>query len=154
FTCNVAQRMSWASMRQTTRPEDRAYCLMGLFDIHMPPLYGEGSDKAFLRLQEEILRRSSDQTLFLWTPSHEPYNLGLLATSPEAFCTHPGCFDWLPDLDTVVQRNPFNPYSLLKPFVHRRPSLAFDEDGFATNPQGVGAVNHMEFPGCVGPFGF
>ncbi|KAF1994704.1 HET-domain-containing protein, partial [Amniculicola lignicola CBS 123094] len=63
----IAQRMSWASKRQTTREEDIAYCLMGLFDIHMPPIYGEGSETAFLRLQEEILRRNSDQTLFLWS---------------------------------------------------------------------------------------
>ncbi|KAM5544048.1 hypothetical protein V8D89_002234 [Ganoderma adspersum] len=49
----VAERMAWASNRETTRPEDEAYCLMGLFGIYMPPLYGEGKN-AFLRLQEEI----------------------------------------------------------------------------------------------------
>ena len=52
---SIAARMSWASKRETTRTEDMAYCLMGLFDINMPLLYGEG-DKAFFRLQEEILR--------------------------------------------------------------------------------------------------
>ncbi|KAH8903380.1 HET-domain-containing protein, partial [Coniochaeta sp. PMI_546] len=61
----IARRMSWASKRSTTRPEDMAYCLMGLFDINMPLLYGEG-DKAFQRLQEEIAKRSDDQTLFAW----------------------------------------------------------------------------------------
>ncbi len=59
---SVAQRMSWAANRQTTRAEDRAYCLMGLFDIHMPMLYGEG-DAAFGRLREEIMKRSDDQSL-------------------------------------------------------------------------------------------
>jgi hypothetical protein len=39
---------------------------MGLFDINMPLLYGEGP-KAFLRLQEEIIKRSNDQSLFAWT---------------------------------------------------------------------------------------
>jgi hypothetical protein len=48
--CSVAQRMSWASERETTRLEDLAYCLLGLFGVNMPLLYGEGS-KAFLRLQ-------------------------------------------------------------------------------------------------------
>jgi len=48
--CSVAQRMSWASERETTRTEDLAYCLLGLFGVNMPLLYGEGS-KAFLRLQ-------------------------------------------------------------------------------------------------------
>jgi len=64
-TSSIAQRMSWASKRRTTRLEDIAYCLMGLFDVNMPLLYGEGT-KAFLRLQEEILKRSNDNTLFAW----------------------------------------------------------------------------------------
>ncbi|KAI0708569.1 hypothetical protein C8Q76DRAFT_122140 [Earliella scabrosa] len=63
---NVATRMSWAAERQTTRPEDGAYSLMGLFDVHMPTLYGEGLTRAFIRLQEEILKQEADQTLFAW----------------------------------------------------------------------------------------
>jgi hypothetical protein len=51
----IAERMQWASSRETTRIEDQAYCLMGIFDINMPLLYGEGQ-KAFIRLQEEIMR--------------------------------------------------------------------------------------------------
>ena len=62
---SVAQRMAWASNRETTRPEDEAYCLMGLFGISMPPLYGEGRG-AFLRLQEEIVRRLDDPSIFAW----------------------------------------------------------------------------------------
>jgi len=52
----VALKISWASKRETTRAEDIAYCLIGLFDINMPLLYGEGGVKAFRRLQEEIIR--------------------------------------------------------------------------------------------------
>jgi hypothetical protein len=48
--CSIANRMSWASARTTTRIEDMAYCLLGLFSINMPLLYGEG-DRAFIRLQ-------------------------------------------------------------------------------------------------------
>ncbi|KAH9910402.1 heterokaryon incompatibility protein-domain-containing protein [Epithele typhae] len=62
---SIAQRMSWASRRETTRIEDEAYCLMGIFDINMPMLYGEGR-KAFQRLQEEIMRTSTDTSLFAW----------------------------------------------------------------------------------------
>ena len=62
---SVAARMSWAAKRKTTRPEDEAYCLMGIFHINMPTLYGEGR-QAFQRLQEEIMRRSTDTTLFAW----------------------------------------------------------------------------------------
>ncbi|PIL23332.1 hypothetical protein GSI_14643 [Ganoderma sinense ZZ0214-1] len=63
---SVAQRLSWASTRKTTRVEDRAYSLLGIFDINMPTLYGEGN-RAFRRLQEEIMRRIPDQSLFAWT---------------------------------------------------------------------------------------
>ncbi|EJF59603.1 hypothetical protein DICSQDRAFT_64903, partial [Dichomitus squalens LYAD-421 SS1] len=62
---SVAERMMWASERETTREEDGAYCLMGLFQVNITIAYGEGSN-AFIRLQEEILRQSSDQTLFAW----------------------------------------------------------------------------------------
>ncbi len=62
---SIAQRMSWAADRQTTRLEDEAYSLLGIFDLHMPTLYGEGRN-AFQRLQEEILRRNQDTTLFAW----------------------------------------------------------------------------------------
>ena len=62
---SVAQRLSWAAGRETTRVEDRAYSLLGIFDINMPTLYGEG-ERAFQRLQEEILRRIPDQSLFAW----------------------------------------------------------------------------------------
>ncbi|KAI5993783.1 heterokaryon incompatibility protein-domain-containing protein [Pisolithus orientalis] len=62
----VAQIMSWAATRKTERVEDRAYSLMGLFGVHMPMLYGEGK-KAFRRLQLEIIRESSDQSIFAWS---------------------------------------------------------------------------------------
>jgi Heterokaryon incompatibility protein (HET) len=55
---SIAKRMHWASSRKTTRVEDLAYCLMGIFDVNMPLLYGEGA-KSFIRLQEEILRSRS-----------------------------------------------------------------------------------------------
>lgn len=49
----VEERMEWAKSRRTKRPEDGAYCLLGLFGVFMPLIYGEG-DNAFARLQEEI----------------------------------------------------------------------------------------------------
>jgi hypothetical protein len=61
--CSVARRMSWAAHRETTREEDIAYCLLGIFDVSMPLLYGEGA-RAFTRLQEEILKETDDQSLF------------------------------------------------------------------------------------------
>jgi hypothetical protein len=67
-TMSIAQKMSWASDRQTTRVEDIAYCLLGIFGVTMPLLYGEGS-RAFLRLQEELINRFNDQTIFAWSVS-------------------------------------------------------------------------------------
>ena len=61
----VAQIMSWAAYRTTTRVEDRAYSLMGLLDMNMPMLYGEGK-KAIHCLQLEIIRTSNDQSIFAW----------------------------------------------------------------------------------------
>ncbi|KAI1325475.1 HET-domain-containing protein [Xylariaceae sp. FL0255] len=62
---SIASRMSWAARRKTSRIEDMAYALLGIFDIHMPLLYGEG-EGAFIRLQEEILKVSTDQSIFAW----------------------------------------------------------------------------------------
>ncbi|EAA28994.3 hypothetical protein NCU05919 [Neurospora crassa OR74A] len=55
----IAERMLWASPRETTRPEDKAYCLLGIFEVNMPLIYGEG-DNAFRRLQEEIIKHEDD----------------------------------------------------------------------------------------------
>ncbi|KAK0639127.1 hypothetical protein B0T16DRAFT_336794, partial [Cercophora newfieldiana] len=62
---SVAQKMSWAAGRKTSVVEDRAYSLMGLFDISMPMIYGEG-ERAFVRLQEEILKMTDDLSIFVW----------------------------------------------------------------------------------------
>jgi hypothetical protein len=87
YEFSVAKRMSWAANRTTTRIEDMAYSLMsvspihkqraqrmliwypslrGMFDVNMPLLYGEG-EKAFTRLQEEILKENDDQSIFAWS---------------------------------------------------------------------------------------
>ena len=107
LNASVAAKMSWASNRQTSRPEDIAYSLLGLFDVSMPLLYGEGEHKAFQRLQYEILRLRRDESIFAWSrsvketeilrdgilpstsPGHYDYATapapGLLAPSPKYF---------------------------------------------------------------------
>ncbi|KAI0514626.1 heterokaryon incompatibility protein-domain-containing protein [Xylaria bambusicola] len=93
----IARRMAWAALRETTRTEDRAYSLLGIFDCNMPLIYGEGS-RAFHRLQEEIISRTSDLSLFAWRseattitygPSKRetipPLGCGILASSPRQF---------------------------------------------------------------------
>jgi hypothetical protein len=85
---SVAQKMSWAAKRETTRLEDQAYCLLGIFGVNMPLLYGEGLN-AFFRLQLEIMRISNDESLFAWEDelviSQSETSGGLLAPSPISF---------------------------------------------------------------------
>ncbi|KAK5661879.1 hypothetical protein OQA88_9987 [Cercophora sp. LCS_1] len=51
---SIDERMAWVQKRNTTRKEDKAYCLLGIFDVQMPLLYGEGEAGAFARLREKI----------------------------------------------------------------------------------------------------
>lgn len=83
---NSGTRLSWASRRATTRPEDVAYSLLGLLGVNMPLLYGEGS-RAFYRLQLEIIKQSSDHTIFAWDPQPGDVfeQMGILAPSPRQF---------------------------------------------------------------------
>jgi hypothetical protein len=99
----IMRRMRWAAGRQTTRTEDIAYCLLGVFDVNMPLLYGEGN-KAFYRLQEEIIKKSNDLTILAW--GHRPglpRSIGFLAPSPARFSAEDeseytdGGPDYIPD---------------------------------------------------------
>ncbi|KAH0555717.1 hypothetical protein GP486_006338 [Trichoglossum hirsutum] len=88
FSASIAGRMSWMGNRVTTRAEDMAYCMLGIFKINMALLYGEGAN-AFLRLQEEIIKISDDQTIFCWgfvSPEVVPPTWqNILAPHPAAF---------------------------------------------------------------------
>ncbi|PYH75264.1 CMGC protein kinase [Aspergillus vadensis CBS 113365] len=104
---SIAQRMSWASNRVTKREEDIAYCLLGIFDVTMPMIYGEGADRAFTRLQQEIMKSSRDESILAWgisSPEHYQYNsndnkalsAGVLAASPADFR---GCQNIVPRMN-------------------------------------------------------
>ncbi len=82
---SVAERFSWAARRHTTRVEDATYCLLGLLGKTMPLLYGE-RNKAFLRLQLEIIRSSNDESVFVWQSGHKE-RMGLIAHSPWKFAS-------------------------------------------------------------------
>lgn len=117
---SIAERMSWASNRQTTRSEDVAYCMLGILGVSMPLLYGEG-EAAFIRLQEELIKHSDDQTLLAWNVSLPEENEkqspeeeaeasiehsyeGVLAKSPAAFA---GCGNLIPRQGNY-KANPFS----------------------------------------------
>jgi hypothetical protein len=55
---SITERLSWAASRETFRQEDKAYSLLGIFDVNMPLIYSEGKDKAMNRLREEIDKAS------------------------------------------------------------------------------------------------
>ena len=100
---SIAQKMSWAAQRTTSRIEDEAYCLMGIFEVNMPLLYGEGA-KAFVRLQEEIIRTWNriDHTILAWTGGSGL----LLAPSPLAFAGQHHLTSWsLPQRDVFELSN-------------------------------------------------
>ncbi|KAF8990606.1 hypothetical protein BDQ17DRAFT_1313761 [Cyathus striatus] len=80
---DIRKRLGWASKRRTTRIEDMAYCLIGIFDLSFRIAYGEGKT-AFHRLQVEIMEQCEDRALFLWTGEPSAYNT-LLASGPECF---------------------------------------------------------------------
>ncbi|EXJ56892.1 hypothetical protein A1O7_07236 [Cladophialophora yegresii CBS 114405] len=99
---SVAQKMSWAADRETTRAEDIAYCLMGLFGVNMPLLYGEG-DRAFLRLQEEIIKYNDDHSIFAWSMGGKETS-GLLAPAPTCFSKSGG----FKSIMSIRGREPFS----------------------------------------------
>jgi hypothetical protein len=97
---SVAKRMYWASKRTTTRKEDEAYCLMGLFNVNMPLLYGEGG-KSFLRLQQEITKITNDQSILAWYPDLGTY---LDFESPShCLAPSPQCFNRSGDISLLAQ---------------------------------------------------
>ncbi|KAI0741012.1 heterokaryon incompatibility protein-domain-containing protein [Earliella scabrosa] len=123
----IAQRMSWAAYRKTTRVEDEAYCLLGIFNINMSTLYGEGR-MAFRRLQEEIIKTNPDTTIFAWgaaidgdafkgqreNSSDIEYNL--LASSPSDFKEY-SSYEYAPpqELEFMTDDLPrfeFTPYGI------------------------------------------
>ncbi|KAJ2999063.1 hypothetical protein NUW58_g122 [Xylaria curta] len=113
----VAYKLSWAAKRETTREEDNAYCLLGIFNISMPILYGEGT-KAFTRFQEEIIKTSNDLSIFAFgrglpkgsmvanfeAHSSQSY-CDLFATSSKDFLS---CRDLLPTGSYVHWNNAFS----------------------------------------------
>lgn len=98
----IAERMSWAATRRCSRVEDMAYSLLGIFNVNMPLLYGEGK-KAFLRLQEEIVKKSDDESIFAWCSKIPDF--GLLAPAAAAFISSGDVRSWAWEDDEI--RRPY-----------------------------------------------
>ena len=63
---DARSRLQWASKRCTTRPEDIAYSLLGIFSLHIPVLYGESAENALARLLAEVIKKSGDTSILDW----------------------------------------------------------------------------------------
>jgi hypothetical protein len=113
---NGAEKMSWVAHREVTREEDMAYSLMGLFNVNMPLLYGEGGTKAFARLQEQIMQGEVDHTLFLYRyrPAQEISKFAdLMAHHPSQFCQQLDCSLHTDEDETTGTKPAFLDYSSL-----------------------------------------
>lgn len=77
---SIDEKIRWARNRQTAKIEDRAYCLLGIFEIFMPPLYGE-RDNAIKRLEEEISKRLGHRVTGIFSGHQEMQSLGLCLNS-------------------------------------------------------------------------
>ncbi|KAI1870057.1 hypothetical protein JX265_006227 [Neoarthrinium moseri] len=140
---SVAQKLSWASSRVTTRVEDMSYCLLGIFDINMPLLYGEGS-RAFERFQEEIARTTNDQSLFAWETTGYDHG-SLLAPDISCFSRAGKIITWdrlifriasQSHRLAVVDIKAAEKAELRDVFILRMPSSTVEE-GFSTSQESV-----------------
>ncbi|KAK4494956.1 hypothetical protein PRZ48_014312 [Zasmidium cellare] len=103
----VAERMSWLSLRKTSRVEDMAYCMLGVFDVNMTMLYGEGP-KAFIRLQKEIIQNIDDESIFVWQPVTVETDEGscIPVLAPEVACFSI-CRDVIITKSIYLNRDPY-----------------------------------------------
>lgn len=91
--------LSLSTTRKTTRPEDRAYSLMGILGIRMPVDYGEGADKAIWRLLEQIIKNNGDVSVFNWSGPYHGNKIPGRSLFPTDFSAYER---------EVVQKYPFN----------------------------------------------
>jgi ribosomal protein L31E len=101
---SISRSMQLAAKRQVTREEDLAYCLMGIFRVSIATAYGEGGDRAFFRLVEEIFRSTKDVSdIFNWAGDHKHS-----AQQPTSlFPSHPSDY---------LNRQEFHPWRPIEPF--------------------------------------
>ncbi|KAL4076604.1 hypothetical protein V8B97DRAFT_2004332 [Scleroderma yunnanense] len=71
---DVRSKLQWASARCTTRPEDIAYSLFGIFNLYLPILYGESAENALGRLFAEIISKSGDTSILDWVGQSSSYH--------------------------------------------------------------------------------
>ena len=161
FGEKYATRMFWAAKRETTRPEDIAYCLMGIFGVHMPLLYGEGK-RAFRRLQHEVLRLNSSHSLLTWgLRSEHPIDPGpnmskifprphtprsILADSPSLFFRRP-------DFESLYVLNDTRSWVMTNRGIQIQAKVITDKNWFRAGPSNhTGVQIRYDFAIALLPF--
>ncbi|KAF8187134.1 hypothetical protein BJ912DRAFT_1059915 [Pholiota molesta] len=83
----ISRKMQWAAKREVTREEDSAYSLMGIFNVNMSIAYGEGAQRAFIRLVKEILSTTKSDVLdlFNWAGERNANISSLIPSRPHAY---------------------------------------------------------------------
>ncbi|KAI1124228.1 heterokaryon incompatibility protein-domain-containing protein [Nemania abortiva] len=140
---SVEAKMSWAASRKARRPEDIAYSLLGLFDIHMPLIYGEGAGAAFQRLQLEIIKSTPDLSIFAWhteEPDQDGQLCSALANSPSQFRFHRRICRVIPEMHHTMTNKGIQMTSV----VHRVPTpngekyiLCLEDEEKSSNKTGI-----------------
>ena len=103
---DARSRLQWASKRCTTRPEDIAYSLLGVFDLHIPVLYGESAERALGRLLAEVISKSGDTSILDWVGQSSEFHSCFPATlTPYRTLLPP-----LPDITTSPSMSPSTPF--------------------------------------------
>ncbi|KAF4972700.1 hypothetical protein FSARC_765 [Fusarium sarcochroum] len=124
----IAAKMSWASKRETTREEDMAYSLFGIFNLHLPVQYGEGKG-AFLRLQDALMAKN-DESLFAWKmPSDGPGSAYQIM--PDSMV------DLGPDEWGLLAPSPKWYEQCGKTTIQHKKSVMRQRGGFTRTPQGI-----------------
>ncbi|KAJ4290293.1 hypothetical protein N0V90_010509 [Kalmusia sp. IMI 367209] len=102
----IDERLLWIEHRQTKLAEDRAYSLLGLFNVYIAPLYGEGTEGAFRRLLDEVHKLNRCiQAIRLTDPRDDKRRIedtkgGLVNGSYRWVLDHPNFHQWQCDLQS------------------------------------------------------
>lgn len=154
-------RMFWAAKRKTIRPEDIAYCLMGILDVHMPLLYGEGN-RAFRRLQHELFKLNSSHSLLTWgLHSEHPIdpgpNMSKIFPSPRTLrpilADSPSLFFRRPDFEPLNVDNDARPWVVTNRGIQIRAKVITDESWFRAGPSNhTGVRIRYDFAIALLPF--
>lgn len=142
-TVCIATKMSWMANRTTTRDEDMAYSMLGLFDVSMAPIPGEGGPRAFARLQKELLKNVLDESIFAWKMPKDRLgapstNAGWASDEWGLLAPHPKCFDQSHGITINGEKIPRK--------IEGSEPFALTRDGIRIPHGGVGLKTRYFFP--------